>query len=379
MQTVSREMRGRQILEKQGQIERLSQNTYRVSSQSGHGFYKVRYTEQRWECSCPDHTNRSVNCKHIFACKFSLAIRTEVQAQREENPLAIAPVSVSSCRFCGSERIVHDGVRHNKAGDIQVYSCRDCNRYFSFNLGFEKMKASPQAITGAMQLYFSGESLRNVQKFLALQGVKISHVGIYKWIGKYVRLMEGYLDKMKPKLGETWRADELYLKVKGNLKYLYALMDDETRFWIAQQVADTKATADIRTLFAEGRRVAGRNPRTLITDGAHNFQDACNKEFWTQRKETRTLHISKIRWKEGPTNNKMERLNGEIRDREKVMRGVKREDSPILKGYAIFHNYLRPHMALDGRTPAEACGISVLGPNKWITLIQNANRSTRAS
>jgi len=26
-------------------------------------------------------------------------------------------------------------------------------------------------------------------------------------------------------------------------------------------------------------------------------------------------------------------LNGEIRDREKVMRGLKKEDTPILKGY----------------------------------------------
>jgi hypothetical protein len=28
-------------------------------------------------------------------------------------------------------------------------------------------------------------------------------------------------------------------------------------------------------------------------------------------------------------NNKMERMNGELRDREKVVRGVKREDSPL--------------------------------------------------
>jgi hypothetical protein len=31
----------------------------------------------------------------------------------------------------------------------------------------------------------------------------------------------------------------------------------------------------------------------------------------------------------------MERMNGEIRDREKVMRGIKRGDSPILKGYQL--------------------------------------------
>jgi transposase-like protein len=44
------------------------------------------------------------------------------------------------------------------------------------------------------------------------------------------------------------RIDELFLKVKGNNKYLFALMDDETRFWIAQQVADMKNTSDIQAL-----------------------------------------------------------------------------------------------------------------------------------
>jgi putative transposase len=71
----------------------------------------------------------------------------------------------------------------------------------------------------------------------------------------------------------------------------------------------------------------------------------------------------------------MERLNGEIRDREKVMRGLKSPETPISPGYQLYHNYLRPHQALDGRTPAEASGIQVLGPNKWITLIQNAKKA----
>jgi hypothetical protein len=73
----------------------------------------------------------------------------------------------------------------------------------------------------------------------------------------------------------------------------------------------------------------------------------------------------------------MERFNGEIRDREKVMRGLKNEDTAILKGYQIFHNYIRPHEALDGKTPAEMCGIKVEGENKWRTLIENASLSNR--
>jgi hypothetical protein len=53
-------------------------------------------------------------------------------------------------------------------------------------------------IASAMQLYFSGESLRNVQKFLRLQGVNVSHMGVYKWIRKYVGLMQNYLEKIQP-------------------------------------------------------------------------------------------------------------------------------------------------------------------------------------
>jgi len=108
--------------------------------------------------------------------------------------------------------------------------CKECGKRFSFNIGFERMRATPQMITSAMQLYFTGESFRTVQKFLKLQGVKMSHVAIYKWIKKYVTLMKSYLEKITPNVSDAWRADELYLKVRGNPKYLFALMDDQTRF-----------------------------------------------------------------------------------------------------------------------------------------------------
>jgi len=153
-------------------------------------------------------------------------------------------------------------------------------------------------------LYFTGESFRNVQKFLKLQGVKMSHVAIYKWIKKYVTLMKSYLEKITPNVSDAWRADELYLKVKGNPKYLFALMDDQTRFWIAQQVADTKYTSNVRPLLENAKELAGKRPNTFITDGAPNFHDAFNKEFFTL-KDPRTRHISHIRLQGDHNNNKM--------------------------------------------------------------------------
>ena len=189
-----------------------------------------------------------------------------------------------------------------------------------------------------------------------------------------VALMQKYIDELTPQVSDTWRADEVYLKIKGNMKYLFAMMDDETRYWIAQEVAESRYKHDARKLFQLAKKVTGKKPETLITDELPAYHKAYLKEFWTQRKP-RTEHIKHIKIRGEMDNNKMERFNGEIRDREKVMRGLKKDDTPILTGYQIFHNYIREHEGLNGKTPAEACGITIEGKNKWKTLIQNASIS----
>jgi len=362
-----RELRGLEIAKaKESQISRIDPATYNVLSQSGNGEYVVCLSEDEWRCECPDHRFRGVKCKHIWAVEFSLKMREQVRKN-----VVIEELAISNCIFCHSSNIIRYGVRHNKRGDIQVFHCKQCRRFFTFNVGFEKMKHNPQAITSAMQLYFSGESLRNTMKSLKLLGVEVSHQTVYKWIRKYVKLMKDYVEKIVPNVSDTWRADELYVKIKGDMKYLFALMDDETRFWIAQEVAETKYKHDARTLFALGKKLMGKKPMTIITDGLSAYHEAYKKEFWTLKGQ-RTEHIRHITVRGDRNNNKMERLNGEIRDREKVMRGLKKTDTPIVSGYQIFHNYIREHEGLEGKTPAEACGIKIEGKNKWLTLIQNA-------
>ena len=128
-------------------------------------------------------------------------------------------------------------------------------------------------------------------------------------------------------------------------------------------------------MLRDGKELTGKKPKVFITDGAKNFHQAFQREFYTHKKETRPIHIQHIHFKRDMNNNKMERLNGEFRDREKVMRGLKKTDSPIISGYQLYHNYIRNHMGLDGKTPAEACGIKIEGENKWMTLIQNASKN----
>ena len=74
-------------------------------------------------------------------------------------------------------------------------------------------------------------------------------------------------------------------------------------------------------------------------------------------------------------NNLVERLQGSIREREKVMRGLKSEATArtMIKGYRAYYNFIRPHMALNGKTPTQKAGIEIVSDgNKWLQLIKQS-------
>ena len=344
--TELRQMRGKEIGMMQNAIVKENETDYIVKSQSGNGEYRVSQTFKGFVCSCPDNTYRGWTCKHIFAVQFSFNLKQEVK-----RAITLSPVQVSLCHFCGSSKLKKGGIRHNKSGDIQKFQCLDCHKWTTINLAFEKMKHNPQAITSAMQLYFSGESLRNTRNSLRLLGVQVSHQTVYNWIEKYISLMQKYAEKIQPNVSDVWRGDEIYMKIKGKQKYLFALMDDETRYLIAQEVANRKEQHDAKRLFRNAKEMMGKAPIRLITDGLGSYQNAYESEFKNPARQTE--HIREIAFNEEIHNNKNERLNGEIRDREKTMRGIKTMDSPVLSGYQIFHNFIRPHSALKGKTPGK--------------------------
>jgi len=365
-----REVRGRQIAEKPNQIDRIDDAHYTVKSQSRDKLHDVVATESGWSCSCDDHQIRKTCCKHIHAVEISTRIHQKVQ-----DDVVIPEVKIDSCVQCRSVKIKRNGTRKNKSGNIQRFKCLDCNHRFSINLGFENMRATPDQITMAMNLYFNGESSRKTAQSLLLTGIKISHITVQNWVRKYTGLMDRYLDRITPQVGENWRTDELYLKVKGDRKYLFAMLDSETRFWLAQMVSEHKGNDDVSPMFKEAKKKAKKVPAVLISDGASNFHHAWKNQYKSRNflhKDTehhRHIHIAG-----DMNNNQMESFNGNtLRAREKVIRGIKRDDSAILKGMQIHHNFIRPHQGLDGDTPADRAGIRIMGENKWKTVIQNAS------
>ena len=110
-------------------------------------------------------------------------------------------------------------------------------------------------------------------------------------------------------------------------------------------------------------------------DGLQSYDEAFQKEYFTRR-NPRVKNIRSISVRNQGLNSRVERLNGTVRDREKVMRGMNTAESAqkIIEAMRIHYNFCREHSKL-GKTPAEQAGIKLdLGKNKIENLIKFSSK-----
>jgi len=245
------------------------------------------------------------------------------------------------------------------------------------NSAFIAMRTNPKAIMVALDLYFKGISLRKIQDHLKqFEGTHVSYVSVYKWIQKYVALMEQHAKVLRPQLSNVWHADEMKVNVHGKWQWLWNIMDSDTRYILASHVAQGRGTAEAQETFQIAKKNSDPEgePTFLISDGLPSYQAAASREF------RNTVHIAKVGIRGEVNNNRIERLHGTMRERTKVMRAIKKPNSAFIEGQRIYYNHIRPHQALGGKTPAEAAGLDVsLGPNKWSDLIRRATSNSQTN
>ena len=90
--------------------------------------------------------------------------------------------------------------------------------------------------------------------------------------------MDEYLDAIVPHVGGNWKTDEIYLRVKGNEKFLFSMLDSGMRFWLSVIVAN-KGTSDAVPIFEATEKLAGKKPGILILGEAVNFHETW-RDMW---------------------------------------------------------------------------------------------------
>ena len=312
-----RVVRGYAIISKGDVPQKIDDNTFTIPSQNDNGEYTVT-KGNKWECSCPDFEDRKMDCKHIHAVKFYLDFNKKVKIENK----GIAKKK-EICPYCNHNEVIGWGKRQTKNGQKQRYRCKACKKQFIEEKDFERYKGNGKITTAILDLYFKGLSLRQIQDHLKqFYELSLDHSNILRRIQKYSKIIDEYVKTLKPELKDIWHHDEMKIQAGGKWKWLWNIMDGDTKFLITTQVSTKARVRETRDFFKTAKETAQKEPEFLITDGRHPYNISIAKEM----PETSHIRLITIRDKRA-NNNNLERLNGTIRDRIKVMRGMQNTET----------------------------------------------------
>ncbi|MCS4538861.1 MAG: DDE-type integrase/transposase/recombinase [Thaumarchaeota archaeon] len=322
--------------------------------------YKVSLLHNEWVCECPDFQFRHITCKHTYAVKFCIAVRN---LNNEPLPNVVSKDAIQ-CVRCGSIQVMKYGKLYGR----QAFRCKDCGKKFREQTLIKKAKYDTEIITITLDLYFKGISLRKVSDHLKqFYGLDVPFQTVHRWLDTYVKMMNQYVATLTPQLTGKWHEDEMAIKVKGEMKWLWNVMDHGTRMQLASEISQTKNEVDSMKAFLRAKEIAKTIPKEIITDKMGATPMGIERAFIREGKPKHTVAIS------GATtphaNEWAERLHNTIRERNKTQRGWKSDNTPLREGQRLYYNFIRGHQSLNGLTPAQMAG---LDKETWMSLLQKA-------
>ncbi len=215
------------------------------------------------------------------------------------------------------------------------------------------MKTPANQVSSALNMYYEGMSIKAISRNLKQEHDNMpSTATIYEWIQKYTQYAVDSIKDYKPKkIGDTWIADETVIEIDGNNVWLWDIIDYDTRFLLATRISRSRTTRDAQILYDRAVKLVGREPDKVITDKLASYLDI----DWGRDTE----HIRSRPFAVENNTQMIERFHETLKQRTKVIRGLKNIESAhdFISGWLVHYNYIRPHTALNDRTPAEVAGI----------------------
>jgi len=235
--------------------------------------------------------------------------------------------------------------------------------------GFENYRTKADIITAALDLRAKGLSLSDVVDHLDQHyEKKVSRQTILDWQKKFGSKVKAFTQSLTPHIDGDVHADEVFLKAGGEWNFLWAAMDYVTKFLVGEHFSTKRDEEEALDFLQRVKdRCDGRIWR-LHTDDSYDYPDPIKKVFGKN-----VFHQHFPSWKKKFRNNPIERFNNTVKQRYKTMRGFSNNKggSQFIDFWITYYNFIRKHMSLDGKTPAQAAKIMLdLGRNRMKSLIE---------
>ena len=189
-----------------------------------------------------------------------------------------------------------------------------------------------EVIEHAVWLYHGFSlSLRDVETILAARGIVVSYESIRDWGLRFGRLFANALKRRRPRPGDKWHLDEVFIRIRGKLHYLWRAVDQDGHVLdiLVQSRRNTKAAERFFRKLLKGLQYA---PRVVVTDKLKSYAAAKRRVLpHTEHRQSRYL------------NNRAEVSHQPTRRRERQMQRFKsaRHAQRFLSAHGCIHNHFQ--------------------------------------
>lgn len=274
------------------------------------------------------------------------------------------------CPKCGKATFLHHDYQH-----YSNYRCCDkkCNHSMFVakpsiisapsmsNLfgktDFKRMRYPVHVIITAIVMFFIGKnSFRNIAEILRItMDIKVSHTTISNWCTKFAPLFHNIQHQLMPMLNfdsDEWHADETVVKINGKKHYLWFVIDSETRFVLGFHLSPYRDSSSAFSVLNSVKDLGTVN--SLVSDRYSAYKVPVKAVLNCQ-------HIRVASFADDITNNLIECFNKQFKAWYKTKQGFCSFDSAnnLIFMFVFFFNFVRPHSALNGLTPAQVAGLKL--------------------
>jgi len=191
-------------------------------------------------------------------------------------------------------------------------------------------------------------SLRNVEDLLHERGIDICHETVRLWWNRFgpmfaAEIRRKRVQRMRQHTHWKWRLDEVYVKINGEMHYLWRAVDHEGEV-LESYVTKTRDKAAALSFIKKALKRHG-SPRTITTDGLRSYKAAMTEIGNAEKQEVG-------RW----ANNRAENSHQPFRRRERAMLRFRQMKSlqKFVSVHASVHNHFNQERHLTDRETYKA-------------------------
>jgi putative transposase len=158
---------------------------------------------------------------------------------------------------------------------------------------FRYFNSSPEVIRLVVMMYVRFPlSLRNVEDLLFERRIDICHETVRMWWNRFGPLLAGDIrrqrvSRMRRFRHWRWHLDEMYVKLNGEMVYLWRAVDQEGEI-LESYITRTRDKAAALTFMKKALKRHG-SPEAITTDGLHSYRAAMNELGNAQKQEVGRL------------------------------------------------------------------------------------------